>query len=81
MNCAPACLLLVAAQSYINDLADAGSDADTDLEARPRLYQSITRAQLGAIVVNELLQGGWLEHLTTCRLVEPEFDAATAVVK
>ena len=53
---------------------DAGSDAGANLETRCRLYQSITRAQLGAIVVNQFLQGGWLEHLTLCKLVEREFD-------
>lgn len=63
-----------------------------DLGTRARLYQCITRAQLMAIVVNELLPGGWLEHLTLCKLMRGEFDevagsiessagAATKVVK
>ena len=74
------------------DLVHAGSAADADLETRSRLYQSITRAQLQAIVVNEFLEGGFLEHLTLCKLVKREFDesegriesstaAATEVVK
>ena len=73
-------------------LVHAGSAADADLKTRSRLYQSITRAQLQAIVVNEFLEGGFLEHLTLCKLVNREFDesegriesstaAATEVVK
>ncbi|CAK9049065.1 unnamed protein product [Durusdinium trenchii] len=39
-----------------------------DLHTRSSLYQTITRAQLMAIIVNEFLLGGWLEHLIHCRL-------------
>ena len=33
---------------------------NTTLEARSRLYRAITRAQLMAAVVNEIVVGGWL---------------------
>jgi hypothetical protein len=34
------------------------------LQTRSILYRALTRAQMMAIVVNEHLQGGWLEYLT-----------------
>ena len=34
-----------------------------DIQTRSRLYRGLTRAQLLAIVVNERVQGGWLEFL------------------
>jgi hypothetical protein len=34
------------------------------LETRSRLYRALTRAQMMAIVVNEQLEGGFLEFLT-----------------
>ncbi|CAK9058610.1 unnamed protein product [Durusdinium trenchii] len=50
----------------------------TTLAARAGLYQSITRAQLLAVVVNKLLPGGWLAHLATCRLKQGQFDEREA---
>ncbi|CAK9024442.1 Uncharacterized protein SCF082_LOCUS16621 [Durusdinium trenchii] len=49
-----------------------------DLATRARLYQSITRAQLTAVVVNELLPDGWLAHLATCKLKEGQFQKQEA---
>jgi hypothetical protein len=39
-------------------------------ESRSKLYRGITRAQMLALAVNELVPGGWLEYLTTVRLQE-----------
>jgi hypothetical protein len=44
---------------------DAASEA---LETRSRLYRAISRAHMMVVVVNELLQGGWLEWLTRVKL-------------
>ena len=52
-----------AAESYgaaEGDAMEGGGDAQT----RSLLYRAVTRAQLMAIVVNEMLPGGWLEFLT-----------------
>lgn len=42
----------------------------TDKVTRARLYQSLTRAQLLSVVVNEFLQGGWLHFLGLLELEE-----------
>ena len=45
---------------------------------RSRLYQGITRSQLVAIVVNELVQDGWLEFLGTLKLKKEKFEKELA---
>ena len=42
---------------------DARIDGGLAGETRSRLYRAMTRAQLGVIVVNARLPGGWLEFL------------------
>eukprot|EP00438_Fugacium_kawagutii_P001616 Skav204370 [mRNA] locus=scaffold866:161073:167523:+ [translate_table: standard] len=72
--------------------AEIDSPGTSDLDTRANLYQSITRAQLMAMVVNHFVPGGWLEHLTLLELREDVFteevgqgevssDAAAEVVK
>ena len=48
--------------------APLGQGAEDMLETRSRLYRGLTRAHMMAIVVNESIQGGWLEWLNTVRL-------------
>jgi hypothetical protein len=38
--------------------------------ARSNLYRGITRAQMTAVVVNEVVHGGWLEFLTAVKFAE-----------
>ena len=47
--------------------SDKESDANA-LETRSKLYRALTRAQMLCIVINEMLPGGWLEHLNTIKL-------------
>eukprot|EP00438_Fugacium_kawagutii_P003645 Skav224215 [mRNA] locus=scaffold939:999099:1001564:- [translate_table: standard] len=46
---------------------------DSKNSARARLYHSITRAQLQALVVDRFVPGGWLEFLTTVELKKDSF--------
>ena len=46
-----------------------------DLQTRSRLYRGLTRAQLLAIVVNERVQGGWLEFLGMVTFSESSDEA------
>lgn len=50
-------------------------------QTRSHLYRGITRAHMLVVVVNELLQGGWLEWLTRLTLTdEKEFDAKEELI-
>ncbi|CAK8996153.1 unnamed protein product [Durusdinium trenchii] len=51
--------------------------ADT-LLTRARIYQGITRAQLMAIVVDKLVEGGWLQFLATLKFNNQEFKQKLA---
>ncbi|CAE7911298.1 unnamed protein product [Symbiodinium necroappetens] len=46
-----------------------------DIQTRSRLYRGLTRAQLLAIVVNERVQGGWLEFLGMVTFSESSDEA------
>lgn len=48
------------------------SGDDFALQARSHLYRALTRAHMFAVVINEALQGSWLEHLTKVRLQRDE---------
>eukprot|EP00935_MAST-01C_sp_MAST-1C-sp1_P002828 g2828.t1 len=60
------------------DRAIDNGEGSSTLETRSRLYRAITRAQLMAAVVNEIIVGGWLEFLTRVQLSKGRFDAARA---
>ena len=53
---------------------DAQITGDTDNFTRARLYHAITRAQLQAIVVDQVVRGGWLEFINTLKLKETTFQ-------
>ena len=64
------------------------ADGAVDFKTRVRLYRAFTRAQLLAMVVNERIQGGFLEFLDVVRFrqealsvrdVAPQFASAAAV--
>ena len=64
------------------------ADESVDFKTRVRLYRALTRAQLLAMVVNEHIQGGFLEFLDVVRFrqealsvrdVAPQFASAAAV--
>ena len=40
----------------------------TDLETRSQLYRALTRSHMLAVVINEVVRGGWLEFLGTVKL-------------
>ena len=46
-----------------------------DLETRAQLYKGLTRAQMLALVVNERVEGGWLEFLSVVQFQEAKFEA------
>lgn len=49
---------------------------------RSRLYRAITRAQMMVVVVNEVLEGGWLEFLTRVEFdKDGEFDSEKEMEK
>eukprot|EP00434_Breviolum_minutum_P017022 symbB.v1.2.015019.t1/scaffold1113.1/size137147/3 len=54
------------------DARIVGTQAET-AATRARLYRGITRAQVQCIVVNDYLQGGWLEFLGLLRFEEETF--------
>ena len=54
------------------DARIVGTQAET-AATRARLYRGITRAQVQCIVVNEYLQGGWLEFLGLLQFEEETF--------
>eukprot|EP00438_Fugacium_kawagutii_P029842 Skav200968 [mRNA] locus=scaffold448:607849:610224:- [translate_table: standard] len=57
---------------------DVEIKGDSNNSARARLYHSITRAQLQAVVVDRFLRGGWLEFLTTLELKKETFQEPAA---
>ena len=57
---------------------DARITRDNDNFTRARLYHAITRAQLQAVVVDQLVRGGWLEFLNALRLKKTTFQADDA---
>jgi len=65
------------------DSIDTEASADLRLlETRSMLYRALTRAQLLAMVVNECIEGGWLEFLVHVRMREDEsFDASAALAR
>ena len=44
------------------------SDTAVDIERQSLLYKAITRAQFMAVIVNHLLEGGWLEPLSKAHI-------------
>ena len=52
------------------DVAIAQGSSSADLETRSQLYRALTRSHMLAVVINEVLQGGWLEFLGTVKLEE-----------
>lgn len=63
------------------DAAEGISDGVL-LEARSMIYRALTRAQLLAMVVNESVEGGWLEFLMHVRMREDEcFDPTAAMAR
>jgi hypothetical protein len=52
------------------DVAIAQSSSSADLETRSQLYRALTRSHMLAVVINEVLQGGWLEFLGMVKLEE-----------
>ena len=46
-----------------------------DLETRAQLYKALSRAQMLAIVVNEHVEGGWLEFLSVVQFQEAKLKA------
>ena len=63
--------LIVVAVGLDTVIERDGEDTPT---TRSRLYRALTRAQMLACVVNEVLVGGWLEFLTKVQLEEGAFN-------
>eukprot|EP00434_Breviolum_minutum_P027950 symbB.v1.2.024729.t1/scaffold2363.1/size81248/2 len=61
------------------DLDSKISDSEIDVATRARIYQGLTRAQLHAVVVNQLVKGGWLEFLGLIESQVDKFDERTAL--
>ena len=61
------------------DLDSRISDSEIDVATRARIYQGLTRAQLHAVVVNEVVKGGWLEFLGLIESKVDKFDESTAL--
>ncbi|CAK8996693.1 unnamed protein product [Durusdinium trenchii] len=59
-------------------IADTDARKTDTLLTRARIYQGITRAQLMAIVVDKLIQGGFLQFLTTLKFNNKKFDQSFA---
>ena len=55
----------------------SGNDAIT----RAKIYQALTRAQLQAVVVNQVVKGGWLEFLGLIDSKVQEFDEPAALAE
>ena len=55
------------------------SDSEIDVATRARIYQGLTRAQLQAVVVNQVVKGGWLEFLGLIESQVDKFDEQTAL--
>ena len=61
------------------DLDSKISDSEIDVATRARIYQGLTRAQLHAVVVNQVVKGGWLEFLGLIESQVDKFDEQTAL--
>ena len=61
------------------DLDSRISDSEIDVATRARIYQGLTRAQLHAVVVNQVVKGGWLEFLGLIESQVDKFDEQTAL--
>ena len=61
------------------DLDSKISDSEFDVATRARIYQGLTRAQLHAVVVNEVVKDGWLEFLGLIESQMVKFDECTAL--
>ena len=61
------------------DLDSRISDSEIDVATRARIYQGLTRAQLHAVVVNQVVKGGWLEFLGLVESQVDKFDEQTAL--
>ena len=56
--------------------------SESDATTRARIYQALTRAQLQAVVVNQVVKGGWLEFLGLIHSkVQQKFDESTALAE
>lgn len=69
-------MMVVICVGLDEEIADTNK-TDT-LLTRAHIYQGITRAQLMAIVVDKLVQGGWLQFLATLKFNKKEFDSSLA---
>ena len=63
------------------DLDSKISDSEIDVATRARIYQGLTRAQLHAVVVNQVVKGGWLEFLGLIESQVNKFDERTALAE
>ena len=61
------------------DLDSKIRDSEIDVATRARIYQGLTRAQLQAVVVNQVVKGGWLEFLGLIKSQVDKFDEQTAL--
>ena len=61
------------------DLDSKITDSEIDVATRARIYQGLTRAQLHAVVVNQVVKGGWLEFLGLIESQVDKFDEQTAL--
>ena len=56
-------------------------DQSANQVGRSIIYQAITRAQLQAVIVNQLLRGGWLEFLGVTKFKSDTFNESTAMAE
>ena len=57
------------------------ADQSANQVGRSIIYQAITRAQLQAVIVNQLLRGGWLEFLGVTKFKSDTFNESTAMAE
>ena len=57
------------------------SGSEFDVATRAHIYQGLTRAQLHAVVVNQVVKGGWLEFLGLIESKVDKFDEGTALAE
>eukprot|EP00438_Fugacium_kawagutii_P015121 Skav214612 [mRNA] locus=scaffold57:1027803:1034922:- [translate_table: standard] len=60
---------------------DSRIEGHGDNVTRARLYHALTRAQLQALVVDNVVRGGWLEYLTTLKLKGDRFTEPVAAAE
>lgn len=63
------------------DLDSEINYSQNDATTRARIYQALTRAQLQAVVVNQIVKGGWLEFLGLIDSQVQEFDEPAALAE